>query len=122
MRAANFDELPSIGGGFGFVAEFLVRDRAALVAHDQFRVEFEDRGVIGDGAVPHVEVHEDVPAPDQGDERLQPAAASDSSTFIATQLAAGIDENVVRLCSSEEGRRVIEAMRRLNARMKAEAG
>ncbi|MBK9154468.1 MAG: hypothetical protein IPM25_09685 [Chloracidobacterium sp.] len=51
-----------------------------------------------------------------------PRRHRDSSSFVATQIALGIDENVVRLRSSAEGRQVIEAMKRLDARIKADQG
>jgi len=51
-----------------------------------------------------------------------PRRLRDSSSFVATQIAVDIDENVVRLRASDQGRQVIDAMKRLNARMEAEAG
>lgn len=49
-----------------------------------------------------------------------PRRLRDSSSFVATLIAVGIDENVVRLRGSAEGRQVIEAMKRLDERMKTE--
>ncbi|MCC7307769.1 MAG: hypothetical protein IT173_09390 [Acidobacteria bacterium] len=51
-----------------------------------------------------------------------PRRLRDSSSFVATQIAVGIDENVVRLRASDEGQKVIDAMKRLDTRMVAEAG
>ena len=51
-----------------------------------------------------------------------PRRHRDSSSFVATQIAGGIDENVVRLRASEQGRQVIDAMKRLDAKQRAEAG
>lgn len=50
----------------------------------------------------------------------KPRRLHDSSAFVATLIAVGIDENVVRLRASEEGRQVIEAMKRLEVRKRAE--
>ena len=44
-----------------------------------------------------------------------PRSLRDSGPFVATQIAVGIDENVARLRASEEGRRVIDAMKRLSS-------
>lgn len=51
-----------------------------------------------------------------------PRRHRDSSSFVATQIALGFDENVARLRSSNQGRKVIDAMKRLDARMQAEGG
>ena len=51
-----------------------------------------------------------------------PRRHRDSSSFVATQIAVGIDESVARLRASDQGRQVIDAMNRLYARMEAEGG
>ena len=51
-----------------------------------------------------------------------PRRKRDSSSSVSVQIAVGIDEGVVRLRSSADGRLVIEAMTRYAARVRAEYG